>query len=119
MTCIMNVLQMSQLQAQLDEEWKGKSQQMLTTAKVQHSRELAELTEQKDALQKELTHLQEKVDRLVMVKHKYIKTAYLTRKSIFFCSDRILTILFKPSPCMVADRAHCTVKKAHVQNMRE
>uniref|UniRef100_A0A3Q4B3S1 peptidylprolyl isomerase n=1 Tax=Mola mola TaxID=94237 RepID=A0A3Q4B3S1_MOLML len=52
--------QMSQLQAELDEEWKGNCKQMLTTAKEQHSRELAELTEQKDALQEELTHLQEK-----------------------------------------------------------
>lgn len=73
MTYIMNVLQMSQLQAELDEEWKGNCKQMLTTAKEQHSRELAELTEQKDALQEELTHLQEKVDRPAMAKHKYLQ----------------------------------------------
>ncbi|XP_029295812.1 FK506-binding protein 15 isoform X2 [Cottoperca gobio] len=52
--------QLSQLQAELQEEWKGKCEQMLASAKEQHSRELAELTEQRDALQDKLTQLQEK-----------------------------------------------------------
>ncbi|XP_035514553.1 FK506-binding protein 15 isoform X2 [Morone saxatilis] len=52
--------QLSQLQAELEEEWKGKCEQMLACAKEQHSRELAELTEQRDVLQGKLTQLQEK-----------------------------------------------------------
>ncbi|XP_039658741.1 FK506-binding protein 15 isoform X2 [Perca fluviatilis] len=52
--------QLSQLQAELEEEWKGKCEQMLASAKEQHSRELAELTEQRDALQDKHTQLQEK-----------------------------------------------------------
>lgn len=60
----MFVLQLSQLQADLEEEWKGKCEQMLTSAKERHSRELAELTEQRDALQDKFTQLQEKVHRL-------------------------------------------------------
>ncbi|XP_068559313.1 FK506-binding protein 15 isoform X2 [Cebidichthys violaceus] len=49
-----------QLQAELEEEWKGKCEQMLASAKEQHSRELAELTEHRDALQDKLTQLQDK-----------------------------------------------------------
>uniref|UniRef100_A0A7N8WNB5 peptidylprolyl isomerase n=1 Tax=Mastacembelus armatus TaxID=205130 RepID=A0A7N8WNB5_9TELE len=56
------VLQLSQLQAELEEEWKGKCEQMLACAKKQSSRELAELTEQRDALQDKLAQLQEKVE---------------------------------------------------------
>ncbi|XP_078106433.1 FK506-binding protein 15 isoform X3 [Sander vitreus] len=52
--------QLSQLQAELEEEWKGKCEQMLASAKEQHSRELAELTEQRDALQDNHTQLLEK-----------------------------------------------------------
>nr|XP_046241602.1 FK506-binding protein 15 isoform X3 [Scatophagus argus] len=52
---------LSQLQVELEAEWKGKCEQMLASAKEQHSRELAELTEQRDALQDKLTQLQEKV----------------------------------------------------------
>ncbi|CAK6959677.1 FK506-binding protein 15 [Scomber scombrus] len=52
--------QLSQLQAELEEEWKGKCEQALASAKEQHSREVAELTEQRDALQEKLTQLQEK-----------------------------------------------------------
>lgn len=47
---------------ELEEEWKGKCEQMLAFAKEQHSRELAELTEQREALQDKMTQLQEKVD---------------------------------------------------------
>ncbi|XP_040897863.1 FK506-binding protein 15 isoform X2 [Toxotes jaculatrix] len=53
--------QLSQLQAELEEDWKKKSEQMLASAKEQHRRELAELTEQRDALQDKLTQLQEKL----------------------------------------------------------
>uniref|UniRef100_A0A671YY58 peptidylprolyl isomerase n=1 Tax=Sparus aurata TaxID=8175 RepID=A0A671YY58_SPAAU len=52
--------QLAQLQAELEEEWKGKCEQMLASTKEHHSRELAELTEQRDALQNKLTQLQEK-----------------------------------------------------------
>lgn len=54
------MLQLSQLQVELEEEWKGKCEQALASAKEQHSREAAELTEQRDALQEKLTQLQEK-----------------------------------------------------------
>uniref|UniRef100_A0A3P8QGA9 peptidylprolyl isomerase n=1 Tax=Astatotilapia calliptera TaxID=8154 RepID=A0A3P8QGA9_ASTCA len=53
--------QLSQLQAELEQEWKGKCSQMLASAKGQHSREVAELTEQREGLQDKLTQLQEKV----------------------------------------------------------
>ncbi|XP_075934251.1 FK506-binding protein 15 [Anarhichas minor] len=52
--------QLSQLQAVREDEWKGKCEQMLASAKEQHSGELAELTEHRDALQDKLTQLQEK-----------------------------------------------------------
>ncbi|KAI3372659.1 hypothetical protein L3Q82_022705, partial [Scortum barcoo] len=53
--------QLSQLQVELEEEWKRKCDQMLASAKEQHGRELAELMEQKEALQDKLTQLQEKL----------------------------------------------------------
>uniref|UniRef100_A0A3Q1FCB9 peptidylprolyl isomerase n=1 Tax=Acanthochromis polyacanthus TaxID=80966 RepID=A0A3Q1FCB9_9TELE len=52
--------QLSQLQLELDEEWKRKCDHMLTSAKEQHRGELAELTEQRDELQDKLSQLQEK-----------------------------------------------------------
>ncbi|XP_070690164.1 FK506-binding protein 15 [Pempheris klunzingeri] len=52
--------QLAQLQAELEEEWKGKCEQMLASAKAQHSKELAELTEQTAVL----TQLQEKFTAL-------------------------------------------------------
>ncbi|KAM9744696.1 FK506-binding protein 15 isoform 1-T1 [Menidia menidia] len=52
--------QLSQLQVELEEEWKGKCEQTLALAKEEHSRELHGLTEQRDALQDKLTQLQEK-----------------------------------------------------------
>ena len=63
------MLQLSLLQAELEDEWKGKCEQMLASAKEQHSRELAELTEQRDALQDKLTQLQEKVHKTTITKH--------------------------------------------------
>ncbi|XP_074526238.1 FK506-binding protein 15 isoform X2 [Halichoeres trimaculatus] len=56
--------QLSQLQADLEDEWKRKSEQMLASAKEQHSRESDELSEQRDALRDELTQLQEKFTAL-------------------------------------------------------
>ncbi|XP_063345542.1 FK506-binding protein 15 isoform X2 [Pelmatolapia mariae] len=56
--------QLSQLQAELEQEWKGKCSQMLASAKEQHSREVAELTEQREGLQDKLTQLQEKFTAL-------------------------------------------------------
>lgn len=75
MTCTLYVLQLSQLQAELAEGWKGKCEQMLASAKEQHRRELAELTEQRDALEDKLKQLQEKVDKLVTIKHKHTHKA--------------------------------------------
>uniref|UniRef100_A0AAQ4QBU3 peptidylprolyl isomerase n=1 Tax=Gasterosteus aculeatus aculeatus TaxID=481459 RepID=A0AAQ4QBU3_GASAC len=57
--------------SQLEEDWKGKCEQMLTSAREQHSRELTELTENRDALQDQLTQLQAKVDELAMIKHRH------------------------------------------------
>uniref|UniRef100_A0A8C6LQ31 peptidylprolyl isomerase n=1 Tax=Nothobranchius furzeri TaxID=105023 RepID=A0A8C6LQ31_NOTFU len=56
--------QLSQLQVELEEEWRRKSEQMLSTAKEQHSRELAEVVEQRDVLQDSFTQLQEKFNVL-------------------------------------------------------
>lgn len=78
MACTMYVLQLSQLQMELEDEWKRKCDQMLASAKEQHSRELADLTEQRDALQDKLTQLQEKVDKLAIKEHKH------TQKSMQF-----------------------------------
>uniref|UniRef100_I3KWI9 peptidylprolyl isomerase n=1 Tax=Oreochromis niloticus TaxID=8128 RepID=I3KWI9_ORENI len=61
--------QLSQLQAELEQEWKSKCSQMLASAKEQHSRELAELTEQREGLQDKLTQLQEKVHEIVLSYH--------------------------------------------------
>uniref|UniRef100_A0A8D3DLS1 peptidylprolyl isomerase n=1 Tax=Scophthalmus maximus TaxID=52904 RepID=A0A8D3DLS1_SCOMX len=52
--------QLSQLQAELEQDWRGKCEQMLTSAKEQHRRDVAELTEQRDALQDSLAQLREK-----------------------------------------------------------
>ncbi|XP_053276467.1 FK506-binding protein 15 isoform X1 [Pleuronectes platessa] len=56
--------QLSQLQAELEEDWKGKYEHMLASVKEQHRRDLAELTEQRGALQDKLTQLQEKFTHL-------------------------------------------------------
>ncbi|KAG7240055.1 hypothetical protein INR49_028058 [Caranx melampygus] len=56
--------QLSQLQAELDEDWKRKCEQMLATAKEQHRRELTDLSEQRDALQDKVTQLEEKFTAL-------------------------------------------------------
>ncbi|KAJ0068007.1 hypothetical protein NL108_014952, partial [Boleophthalmus pectinirostris] len=56
--------QLSQLQAELEEEWRGKCDQAVTVAKQQHSRELSEVAEQRDALQDQLKQLQDKYTAL-------------------------------------------------------
>ncbi|XP_055742436.1 FK506-binding protein 15-like isoform X2 [Salvelinus fontinalis] len=56
--------QLAQLQAELEEEWKGKCEQALASAKEQQGREMAELAEQRDTLEQRLTQLQEKFSAL-------------------------------------------------------
>uniref|UniRef100_A0A8C7UZ08 peptidylprolyl isomerase n=1 Tax=Oncorhynchus mykiss TaxID=8022 RepID=A0A8C7UZ08_ONCMY len=48
------------LQAELEEEWKGKCEQALASAKEQQGRQMSELVEQRDTLEQRLTQLQEK-----------------------------------------------------------
>ncbi|CAN9512734.1 unnamed protein product [Ophioblennius macclurei] len=52
--------QLGQLQAELEEEWRARSQQAAAVAEEHHLRETVELSEQRDALQEELRQLQEK-----------------------------------------------------------
>lgn len=61
------VFQLAQLQAELEEEWKGKCEQALASAKEQQGREMAELAEQRDTLEQRLTQLQEKVNSLTHI----------------------------------------------------
>ncbi|XP_037536707.1 FK506-binding protein 15 [Nematolebias whitei] len=56
--------QLSQLQAELEEEWKKKSEHMLASAKEQHRRQLAEATEQREVLQDKFTQIQGKLNVL-------------------------------------------------------
>ncbi|XP_029493358.1 FK506-binding protein 15-like isoform X3 [Oncorhynchus nerka] len=56
--------QLAQLQAELEEEWKGKCEQALASAKEQQGRQMAELVEQRDTLEQRLTQLQEKFSAL-------------------------------------------------------
>uniref|UniRef100_A0AAQ4P4D7 peptidylprolyl isomerase n=1 Tax=Gasterosteus aculeatus aculeatus TaxID=481459 RepID=A0AAQ4P4D7_GASAC len=78
--------------SQLEEDWKGKCEQMLTSAREQHSRELTELTENRDALQDQLTQLQAKVDELAMIKHRHLFVPLLCPTSLR-CSLHV--VLFK------------------------
>ena len=55
------MFQLNQLQAELEEEWRGKSERALTSAREQQARDVAELTEQRDALDLRLAQLQDKV----------------------------------------------------------
>lgn len=55
------VLQLTQLQAELEQEWQAKLDQALALAKEQQSRAIAELTEQRDSREVKLAQLQEKV----------------------------------------------------------
>ncbi|XP_048066916.1 FK506-binding protein 15 isoform X2 [Megalobrama amblycephala] len=56
--------QLSQLQADLEQEWQVKCDQALAAAREQQRRETTELTEHRDALQLKLTQLQEKFNAL-------------------------------------------------------
>uniref|UniRef100_A0A8C7TJW8 peptidylprolyl isomerase n=1 Tax=Oncorhynchus mykiss TaxID=8022 RepID=A0A8C7TJW8_ONCMY len=56
--------QLAQLQAELEEEWKGKCERALASANEQQGREMAELAEQRDILEQRLTQLQEKFSAL-------------------------------------------------------
>ncbi|KAG1949172.1 FK506-binding protein [Pimephales promelas] len=56
--------QLSQLQADLEQEWQVKCDQTLAAAREQHRRETTELTEHRDTLQLKLTQLQEKFNTL-------------------------------------------------------
>uniref|UniRef100_A0A6Q2Y311 peptidylprolyl isomerase n=1 Tax=Esox lucius TaxID=8010 RepID=A0A6Q2Y311_ESOLU len=47
--------QLAQLQAELEEDWKGRCAQALALAKEQHGRAIAELAEQRDTLEQSLT----------------------------------------------------------------
>lgn len=49
-----------------------KCEQMLALAKDHHSKEVAEFTKQKDALEDKLTQLQEKVEKSTSTNHKHI-----------------------------------------------
>ncbi|KAK1892773.1 FK506-binding protein 15 [Dissostichus eleginoides] len=52
--------QLCQQQAELEEQWRGRCEQMMAGGREQHSRDLAEVCEQRDALQDRLTQLQDK-----------------------------------------------------------
>ncbi|KAK7135261.1 hypothetical protein R3I94_014044 [Phoxinus phoxinus] len=56
--------QLSQLQADLEQEWQVKCDQTLAAAREQHRRETTELTEHRDTLQLKLTQLLEKLNTL-------------------------------------------------------
>ncbi|XP_058861417.1 FK506-binding protein 15-like isoform X2 [Acipenser ruthenus] len=56
--------QLALLQAELEAEWQGKCDRSLAAAKEQHSRELAEVTEQRDSLQERVAQLQGKLSAL-------------------------------------------------------
>lgn len=66
--------QLSQLQTELEEEWRGKCEQAVALAKQQHSRDMSEVTEQRDALQEQLRQLQEKVSHLKQSKESEEQT---------------------------------------------
>ncbi|MGH0168028.1 UNVERIFIED_CONTAM: hypothetical protein FKN15_062576 [Acipenser sinensis] len=56
--------QLALLQAELEAEWQGKCDRSLAAVKEQHSRELAEVTEQRDSLQERVAQLQGKLSAL-------------------------------------------------------
>ncbi|KAJ8263352.1 hypothetical protein COCON_G00158090 [Conger conger] len=56
--------QLAQLQAELEAEWKGRCEQALASLKEQQGREVADLTEQRDAVEHRLAQLQEKFSAL-------------------------------------------------------
>ncbi|XP_062310428.1 FK506-binding protein 15 isoform X2 [Osmerus eperlanus] len=60
--------QLGQLQAELEEEWRGKSERALASAREQQARVVAELTEQRDALDLRLAQLQDKFAAMKQVR---------------------------------------------------
>ncbi|XP_073674797.1 FK506-binding protein 15 isoform X2 [Garra rufa] len=56
--------QLSQLQADLEQEWQVKCDQALAAAREQQRRQMTEVTENRDALQLKLTQLQDKFNTL-------------------------------------------------------
>jgi ubiquinone biosynthesis protein UbiJ len=55
------VCQLSQLQAELEEEWRGRSEKAAAASREQHRREVSEVSEQREALQQRVGQLQDKV----------------------------------------------------------
>ncbi|KAG2455910.1 FKB15 protein, partial [Polypterus senegalus] len=53
--------QLALVQAELESEWQSKCDRLVSAAQEEHSRAVAELTEQKDALQEKVTQLEDKV----------------------------------------------------------
>ncbi|XP_051787802.1 FK506-binding protein 15-like isoform X2 [Erpetoichthys calabaricus] len=53
--------QLALVQAELESEWQSKCDRLVSAAQEEHSRALAELTEQKDALQEKVTQLRDKL----------------------------------------------------------
>ncbi|XP_046726640.1 FK506-binding protein 15 isoform X2 [Silurus meridionalis] len=56
--------QLAQLQADVEREWQAKCERALASAQEQQTREVTELTEQRDTLQLKLTQLQDKFSAL-------------------------------------------------------
>ncbi|XP_076846311.1 FK506-binding protein 15 isoform X2 [Brachyhypopomus gauderio] len=56
--------QLSQVQTDVEREWQAKCEQALATAREQHSRQLTDLTEQRDSLELKLTQLQDRFSAL-------------------------------------------------------
>ncbi|XP_039632093.1 FK506-binding protein 15-like isoform X2 [Polypterus senegalus] len=53
--------QLALVQAELESEWQSKCDRLVSAAQEEHSRAVAELTEQKDALQEKVTQLEDKL----------------------------------------------------------
>lgn len=60
LTFLSNLFQLCQLQSGLQDEGKGKYEDVLASVKEQHGREMAELRVQENALQENLSELKEK-----------------------------------------------------------
>ncbi|KAL4622649.1 FK506-binding protein 15-like [Arapaima gigas] len=52
--------QLAQMQSELQTEWQGKLEQAVTSAREQHERQQAELSEQREVLEQKLVQLQDK-----------------------------------------------------------
>ncbi|KAM4647546.1 FK506-binding protein 15 isoform 3-T4 [Amazona ochrocephala] len=56
--------QLSLIQAELESQWEAKCERMLASAKEQHMRQYQEVCEQRDALQQQVSQLEEKLKAL-------------------------------------------------------